>query len=112
LVSRVAFGGPGDLADVVAGAGQVLGADRRGVEGFQQQFAVGGDHGEDVVEVVGHTPGELPEAFQPAGVLQAPFAGVAFGLGDQPFAFALGVQPFGDVTDGGGHDHALVGFQR
>ena len=69
-----------------------------------RQFGVVGDHREDVVEVVGHAAGELAEAFQPAGVLQAPFAGVAFGLGDQAFAFVLGDQPFGDVADGGGHD--------
>ena len=68
-----------------------------------------GDDAEEVVEVVGHAPGQLAEAFHPLDLMQLRFEPGAFGLGPEPFGLGLRFDPAGDVADGGGDEQSLAG---
>ena len=67
------------------------------------------DDREEVVEVVGHAPGELAEAFHPLGLVQLRFQPHPFRLVPEPFRLGLCFDPVGDVPDGGSYEDFLAG---
>ena len=66
------FGGQLDLLQVAEGRVPALGPVRsgRGGQGLGNERGVVEDHGEQVVEVVGHPAGQLAQVFQSLGLLQ------------------------------------------
>ena len=50
---------------------------------------------------MGDAAGQLAQALQSLGLELAPFGAVAFGLDLESFAFLLGLDPIGDIADGG-----------